>query len=239
MRHLFSLIYIIGVISTCYASNIKDSAVCSDSTIIIVDTVTTNKDTYIRLSEEDYQRVAEELGIEVATMKCVVEVEAGTSHNGFVALGKPIINFDISLFKKFLRKKGISYRKHLKKEAFKKPDISKYGSYGKAQWARLESARQIDSITANEATFWGMFQIGGFNWKRCGCKSLDEFIYKMCDSEAMQLELFAQFCKSSNLVKYLRKKEWSKFAYKYNGPSYKSRGYHKKLKTKYNKHKKS
>ena len=83
-----------------------------------------------------------------------------------------------------------------------------------------------------------MFQIGGFNWKLCGAKDVDEFFILMCRSERDQLDLFANFISSSNLVKYLKTKDWAAFAYRYNGPSYASRGYHTRLAKAYAKYSK-
>ena len=197
-----------------------------------------NYNPYTTLSEADYQRVADELGIDVASMKAVVEIEAGRTHQGFVEPGKPVINFDLSVFKSMMRKAGKSTGKYASYEAFNRPNIKKYGSYGKAQWARLQSARSIDASIANQSTFWGMFQIGGFNWKSCGCTSVDDFVERMSRSEAEQLELFAQFCINRDLVKYLKAKNWSQFAHHYNGPSYRKRGYHTRLSNAYNKHRK-
>lgn len=204
------------------------------------DTAATSDDTakYFRLTDEDYRRVADELGIDVATMKAVVEIEAGQSHRGFVEPGLPLVNFDLTMFKRFMRAAKKSYAGHTCSTAFQRVNARKYGSYGKAQWARLESAREIDRDIADKATFWGMFQIGGFNWKSCGCASLEEFVERMAASEAEQLELFAQFCINRGLVKYLKKKDWNSFAYHYNGPSYKKRGYHTRLRRAHAKHKK-
>lgn len=188
------------------------------------------------LTAGDYERVAGELGVDAATVKAVVEIEAGVSHKGFVAQGKPLINFDLAVFKRFMRSAGKSYAKHSGSVAFRQPDARKYGSYGEAQWARLESARGIDRDIADKSTFWGMFQIGGFNWKNCGCASLGEFVERMGRSEAEQLELFARFCENMNLVRFLKKKDWNGFAYHYNGPGYQKRGYHTRLRKAYAKH---
>lgn len=211
-----------------------DSSACPSADTTAVDSVANDK--YFRLTEADYAKVAEELGIEVATMKAVVEIEAGHSHQGFVEPGLPVVNFDLTMFKRFMKKAGKSYAKHTQSTAFRHPNSRKYGSYGKAQWARLESARSIDREIADKATFWGMFQIGGFNWRNCGCRSLDEFVSRISASEAEQLELFARFCIETDLVKYLKKKDWNRFAYRYNGPNYKKRGYHTRLRKAYNKH---
>lgn len=161
---------------------------------------------YERLTDEDYKKVADELGVDIATMKAVVEIEAGKSHKGFVSPGKPLINFDLTMFKRQLSQAGIKYGKYTSYVCFKPVNTRKYGSYGNAQWARLESARTISRDVANKSAFWGMFQIGGFNWKCCGCATVDEFVERMSQSEAEQLELFAQFCINRDLVKYLKKK---------------------------------
>lgn len=161
---------------------------------------------YERLTDEDYKKVADELGVDIATMKAVVEIEAGKSHKGFVSPGKPLINFDLTMFKRQLSQAGIKYGKYTSYVCFKPVNTRKYGSYGNAQWARLESARTISRDVANKSAFWGMFQIGGFNWKSCGCATVDEFVERMSQSEAEQLELFAQFCINRDLVKYLKKK---------------------------------
>ena len=193
---------------------------------------------YERLTDEDYKKVADELGVDIATMKAVVEIEAGKSHKGFVSPGKPLINFDLTMFKRQLSQAGIKNGKNTSYVCFKPVNTRKYGSYGNAQWARLESARTISRDVANKSAFWGMFQIGGFNWKCCGCATVDEFVERMSQSEAEQLELFAQFCINRDLVKYLKKKDWHNFARHYNGPSYKKRGYHNRLRAAHAKHSK-
>lgn len=223
--------------ATASPAQIDQTAIKADS-IAAPEEKTSANDKYYKLTNEEYKKVADELGIDIATMKAVVEIEAGKSHQGFAAPGIPLINFDLTMFKRFMRKAGKSYSKYSGSIAFNRPNTKKYGSYGKAQWARLESARKIDNDIANRATFWGMFQIGGFNWKQCGCKSLDEFVERMSASEAEQLELFAQFCINRDLVKYLKAKNWSSFAYHYNGPSYKKRGYHHRLRKAHQKHSK-
>ena len=67
---------------------------------------------YERLTDEDYKKVADELGVDIATMKAVVEIEAGKSHKGFVSPGKPLINFDLTMFKRQLSQAGIKYGKY-------------------------------------------------------------------------------------------------------------------------------
>ncbi|MDE6377991.1 MAG: hypothetical protein K2K72_04520, partial [Duncaniella sp.] len=49
-------------------------------------------DSVIPLTDRDFLEVAEALGVEVAAIKAVVEIEAGSTHQGFSAPGKPLIN---------------------------------------------------------------------------------------------------------------------------------------------------
>ena len=192
-----------------------------------------------RLTDEDFREVAEELGVEVAAIKAVVEIEAGAKHEGFWANGKPIINFDLSMFRKFAARNKINLSRYQRSHAvvFAKPNRARYGSYQAAQQARLDSARTIDDKTAIEGTFWGMFQLGGFNWKVCGTSSPDEFVRLMSRSERDQLELFAEFIRETGMLPLLKAKNWSAFARRFNGPSYARRGYHTRLARAYAKHK--
>lgn len=194
-----------------------------------------------RLTEKDYKEIADELGIETAAIKAVVEIEAGQQHRGFFAPDMPLINFDLTMFRQAARRNGVNLSRYSSshKEVFSRPNTRKYGSQQAAQHARLSQAKEIDYKTAVEGTFWGMFQIGGFNWKLCKCESITDFEQKMARSERDQLELFAHFIQSTGLVKYLKNKNWSAFALRYNGKSYAARGYHTRLARAYRKYSKN
>lgn len=141
------------------------------------------------LTDEDYREVAQMLGVEVAAIKAVVEIEAGPGHKGFWEEGKPIINFDLTVYKKRAAANKVNLSKAQKKypEIFMKPNRKKYGSQQAAQYARLTQALEVDTVSAIEGTFWGMFQIGGFNYKLCGTSSPMEFMKRMCRSGATSL----------------------------------------------------
>ena len=168
-----------------------------------------------------------------------VDIEAGKSHQGFWSPGKPLINFDLTMYRKFAPRNNVSLKKTRKKHPliFRRPDARKYGSYQAAQQARLDAAASVDSVSAFESTFWGMFQIGGFNWRKCGVSSIGEFVELMSRSERDQLELFARFIENSGMADDIRKKKWLNFALKYNGPKARSRGYHTRLAAAYKRHK--
>ena len=185
---------------------------------------------YLHLTENDFQIVAEELNVEVASIKAVVEIEAGKSMKGFWAPGIPVINFDRTMYLKY-RGKAVS------KEGAKGEKVPEgLSGYAKKEWTELINARKINAQGANLGTFWGMFQIGGFNYKLCGCETVDEFVKRMAYSELEQLQLFAMFILNTGMVESLRNKDWRTFARKYNGPSYAKRGYHTKMATAYKKY---
>ena len=81
-------------------------AVKADTVSIKADTIHTpvNNDKYYKLTDDDYQRVAEELGIAVATMKAVVEIEAWSVHPWFAAPVSPMVNLDLVLYSRFMPK---------------------------------------------------------------------------------------------------------------------------------------
>ena len=180
---------------------------------------------YDTLTEEDFKLVAEELGIEVAAIKAVVRIEAGPKLQGFWAPGVPVANYAQSLFNKYNKKGGRKI-----KDA-KVP--SGLTGYALKEWTSLTNARKINADAADMGTYWGMFQIGGFNYKLCGCESVEEMVKKVCQSEFSQLEMFAVFIRNSGMLESLRKKDWTTFARKYNGPSYAKRGYHTRMANEY------
>ncbi|MBD5311353.1 MAG: N-acetylmuramidase family protein [Bacteroides sp.] len=181
---------------------------------------------YSELTDTDFKLVADELGVEVAAIKAVVQIEAGAEMKGFWAPGVPVINFDKTMYNKY---------RSQSKEKKGPPVPDGLTGYALRQWTQLVSARKTDARAANMGTFWGMFQIGGFNYKLCGCKDIDEFVRLMSYSELEQLELFAAFITNTGMLADLRKKNWAGFARKYNGSSYARRGYHTKMAAAYKK----
>ncbi len=181
---------------------------------------------YDTLTEEDFQIVAKELGVEVAAIKAVVRIEAGEKLQGFWAPGVPVVNYAQSLFNKY---KGKGKGRKLKDA--KVP--SGLSGYALKEWTSLTNARKINADAADMGSYWGMFQIGGYNYKLCGCNSVEEMVEKICDSEFSQLEMFAVFIRNSGMLDSLQKKDWTAFARKYNGPSYAKRGYHTRMAKEY------
>lgn len=188
-------------------------------------------DRYTHLTDEDFRKVAAELEVEVAAIKAVVSIEAGAAMKGFWAPGVPVVNFDRTMYNKYARTAA-------SKAGDKNAKVpSGLSGYALSEWTQLVNARRVNEQGANLGTFWGMFQIGGFNYKICGCESIKEFVDLMSYSELEQLELFASFIRNAGFVNDLRVKNWAGFARKYNGPSYARRGYHTKMASAYAKFK--
>lgn len=180
-------------------------------------------DRYAHLTDADFERVAGELDVETAAIKAVVSIEAGAAMKGFWAPGVPVINFDPAMYRRYASK--ATDRSGAKGESVP----AGLTGYARSEWSQLINARKKNAQGANMGTFWGMFQIGGFCYKVCGCTSVDEFVRLMSYSELEQLELFAAFLENTGYVKDLRAKNWASFSRKYNGPSYARRGYHTKM----------
>ena len=95
MKNILTLLILAAAISSAgYAKNHHVSVEADKPQADTVEVDSLAK--YTRLTDDDYRRVAEELGVETATIKAVVEIEAGTAHKGFAAPGIPLINFDLS-----------------------------------------------------------------------------------------------------------------------------------------------
>lgn len=195
-----------------------------------------------KLTDDRIAEIARENGIHPAALLAVKLIESGTK-SGFLDSGKPQILFEGHVFYKYLKAnvKSLDMNKlcaQYPNIVYPKWDRSKYFG-GEKEWTRLEQARKINLKYANYAASWGMFQVMGFNYKTCGCKSIDEFVEKMCTSQEQQLLLTLNFLKNSNLIVPLQKRQWATFAKGYNGPGFAQNKYHIKLQAAYNNYLKS
>lgn len=195
-----------------------------------------------KLTDARIAEIARENGIHPAALLAVKLVESGTK-SGFLDSGKPQILFEGHVFYKYLKAnvKSLDMNKlcaQYPNIVYPKWDKSKYLG-GEKEWIRLEQARQINVKYANYAASWGMFQVMGFNYKSCGCESINEFVEKMSASQEQQLKLTINFLKHNNLIVPLQKRQWATFAKDYNGPGFAQNKYHTKLQAAYNNYLKS
>lgn len=178
------------------------------------------------LSEGDVVVIAGYLGCHVAAVRAVLAIES--AGNGFAADNRPIILNEPHVFYRELSggqrtqavNAGLAY--------------AKWGArpYPKTQGARyawLDKAMGINQTAALKSCSWGLGQVMGFNHAACGFATVQEFVEAMKVSEGAQLYAVARFCVSKGLQKHVRSRNWSGFAYGYNGSGYAKHGYHTKL----------
>lgn len=188
------------------------------------------------LSEKDLLTVAEYLGVELAVIKAVNEVES--SGQGFSG-NKPKILFEGHVFWRRLEKHGLDPKSlvHGNENILHKKWTREHYFGGAREHERLDKAKKIHENAALESASWGLFQIMGYHWESLGYKSVKDFVKLMNKSEGEHIKAFGRFIVANNLSKYLKSLDWANFARCYNGPGYKENKYDEKLKRAYNKYK--
>lgn len=190
-----------------------------------------------KLTETDYQRAAEDLGVPVAAVKAVTEVES--RGDGFLPDGRPVVLFERHIMYRRVRDKFGSAEAQKYFERY--PDLINPtpGGYGKTaeQPNRMgRAAVSIDRDCALESASWGLFQIMGFHWESLGYESLQQFVNAMYRSEGDQLEAFVRFIKvNAGVHQALKRLDWVGVARGYNGPNYSINKYDTRLADAYNK----
>lgn len=187
------------------------------------------------LKQRDLASAAHEIGIPLAAMLAVNEVES--RGRGFLTSGEPVILFERHVMRRRLRAHGIDPQPIARRH----PDIVNRdpGGYigGMREHDRLARAKDIHIPSAIESCSWGLFQIMGFHWQRLGYTSAAVFEAAMHESERNQLEAFVRFIEAdAGLLTALRNHDWSRFARGYNGPAFRRNDYDTKLAAAYRRH---
>lgn len=193
-----------------------------------------------KLTEKDYQKAADRLGVEPAIIRAFAEVESKGA--GFFG-DKPTILFERHIFYRSapLKKRDLWMKTHphlCHKRPFPK------GGYGKLkdQYKKLDEAVALDWRAAHMACSWGTFQELGANYADYGFKDVGEFVEMMSSGVDGQLEIFVRSIEKRGLVKWMKKPSLvncAKIARNYNGPSYAKFGYDRKIWDAYLKHSKA
>lgn len=188
------------------------------------------------LQDTDLVRAAARLGLPLATVYAVNEVES--MGEGFLQ-GRVKILFE----RHQMRRQLLVNRPDLDVGTLSQqyPNIVnvKTGGYagGAAEWARFTDAVLIDEKSAIEACSWGAFQIMGYHWSRLGYANVYDFLASMVRSESEQFDAFVRFIETDKrLLKALKSRDWVAFASRYNGPAYAKNRYDTKLANAYNRH---
>lgn len=184
------------------------------------------------LCEVDIANAAIELGVELATIKAVNEVES--SGSGFVG-GKVKILFEGHVFWRQLKKHG---KNPLKLRAGNEDILypkwtRRHYAGGVKEHDRLERARAIHREAALESASWGLFQIMGYHHAICGWDTVAGMVKALSMHERHHLRGFVQFILHEGLDRQLRAKDWVGFARRYNGSGFKGNKYDTKLEAAY------
>jgi len=179
-----------------------------------------------KLVEADYVEAAKQLGVDVALIKAVAQVES--RWGGFNEDGSVKILYEGHWFSRLTKHK---YDKSHPAISYKKSPKS-YKGVG-AQYAKYNAARAIDIGAAIQSVSWGRFQIMGFHYKNVGYATPELFAQSMEESEKIHLLAFVKLLKAKSWDAPLKKKDWAGFAKLYNGPDYAKYKYDEKLKQAY------
>ena len=177
-----------------------------------------------KLTDSDFVAAAEALkpGVQVAMIRAFAEVESG-GRSGFGPNGLPKIAFEGHIFRKHTNQAHDRTHPLLSYAYVKKagPEWQTNNKDQDAAWQALNQAIALDHDAALKSCSWGMFQIMGFNYTKCGFDTVDAFVDKMKAGERGQLDAFVGFCKSvPGLRDALAAKNFVECARLYNGADY-------------------
>jgi hypothetical protein len=201
-----------------------------------------------KLTAEDYEVAASELGCEVAVIKTIEMVESGGA--AFDKKNRPYILYERHVFSRNTNPKQkydesdpnlscktpYHWEKKTKRASVDDLPADQYPNVGGKEennefsYQRLMKAYSLDEDAALKACSWGKFQVLGENYSGA-FSSVREMVEAVCKNEFGQLKTFISFAKSNHLQKALKDKNWLHIARTYNGKNQK--GYDVKLKKQY------
>jgi len=193
-----------------------------------IDTLISGTRNQKSLTQQDIVQAATLLGVSVASIHAVNEVES--SGKGFFEDGRAVILYERHIMYRRMKAAGLDADGAM--ATYPNLVNTKPGGYrgGWPEYTRLKSAQSINSDIALESCSWGLFQIMGYHWDPLGYASINDFVQQMQAGEGNQLTAFVKFIQADpNLLKALKAKKWVDFARIYNGPAYKDNLYDAKL----------
>ncbi|MDD2115402.1 N-acetylmuramidase family protein [Pseudomonas asiatica] len=169
------------------------------------------------IEESDYVAAADVLGCEVEAIKAVAITETGSIGSYFARAGDDKVA--AILFERH-------YFHQLTGGRFdgSNPDISSpvRGGYGvhSAQYRKMVKAYRLSASDALKSASWGRFQIMGRYFSNAGYSSVEDFVRDINRSEKNHLKAFVSFIRADSVLSSaIVKKDWLRFALRYNGPA--------------------
>lgn len=189
----------------------------------------------------NYNVISEKYGLEVATLKAVMDVES--AGRGFFTDWKGMqrikIQFEPHVFARELSKRNFDVRLEKTSYGYMKLWIDGLlvleNKVDKQleEWRAFNIAARYDLESAMLATSWGLGQVMGFNYKLAGYENVGDMVDAFKESEEKQFEGMLSFILNRKIMKHLKKKNWRLFAKYYNGVNYRKYNYHKRLEKAY------
>lgn len=178
------------------------------------------------IAKPDVRDALRKLRVDEPFLWSLVAVE--TKEFGFLSDRRPQILFERHVF----------HKRTLGRFSATNPEISdpKRGGYvgGAGEYDRLARAMQLDESAALESASWGLGQVMGFNWKAAGFTNVRTFVAAMVAGENAHLEALVNFIlANSALFDSIKKHNWARIAFYYNGASYKDGHYDDRLEQHY------
>lgn len=150
-------------------------------------------------TEAEYAAAAARLGVPVAAVKAVAEVESGG--DGFLPDGRPKILFEAHHFG---ARTGHQYdAAHPDISAPNWEEARKHYIGGAAEYGRQAKAAALNEKAALESASYGYFQVMGLNWKDLSYSSVREFV-DANQTAAGQLDAFMRYIKRHGLDVHMR-----------------------------------
>ena len=181
------------------------------------------------ISEEYWSETAKYLGVEIAILKAIHQVE--TSGVSFLASGYPALLFEAHIFYKYIKPTDALLKKH--SGILSKTWNKSLYKGGQGEVPRIKEAWDISPVYSIMSASFGAFQICGFNYKICGYQKVFDFYKDMWISEEGQLKALSRFLRGSGIVPYMKELNFEEIARRYNGEGYKQNEYDKKLEEAY------
>jgi len=181
------------------------------------------------LNINDFIKAGQLLKCNVSAIRAVHEVES--SGDGFLPSGRIKIRFESHWFSHYTNGE---YDKTFPNLSTKEANI-KLSLGGELEYDRFNQAFRLNPLAAMMSTSWGAFQIMGFNFGACNFDNVGDMVDSFKKGEREQLLGFCEFIITKKLDDELRERNWERFAYYYNGKSFKKNNYDVKLKKSYEK----
>jgi len=165
------------------------------------------------LSEAEIAASARRMGVDEATVRALLSVEARPA--GFGPDGRPTILFEPHIFSRLTERRFDASHPTL---SYVRWGAQPYPKTQAERWAQLEAAYALDPAAALQAVSWGRFQPLGVNYAKMGYASPQDMAKDLSRSEDAQLQAFERFLASEKLTDSLKTRDWATFARRYNGP---------------------